>query len=303
MKIFNLIWLLAICCLFAKAHSEDEANEKIRFTDCWNYGKNRSIHPAPVFGSANEENLSSKDCGRLNGPENNRMTPWSVYIKETDSPGRYTDHGVLVSDQTIICDSWCIGLYKSFKLGKAISVFGGDCGGQECAKDRGLLQQKVLDAKEVKLELGRFYTESFIVFRIEKVELTPNFQPVCLWNGNNQNDVNQTFYSHDVIKKGVLKKMDFLPEKTCYEDDKIEKGDCDLYGNSIICSSNPPHFYVPNYLYVERAGRFYLRALWADRKPDTLTWLDLLPFTNQIVTASADLSVMPEIAQGKNKTV
>ncbi|XP_059488224.1 enteropeptidase-like [Neocloeon triangulifer] len=204
----------------------------------------------------------------------------------------------LVSDKTIISD-YGYYLHDAHKEGKEIKIYAGKCEDendeQNCFGKRGLSQnKKVLNIKKLELKHGRFYSEMFFVWQIEKLDLTPNLQPACLWNWDNTNDELENYYASD-YEQG-RRKLDFLPEQRCYGEERIEKRECDLYGNA-ICTS----FDLSKYLFIEREKRFYLRAMRAADSGSATTWLDLLPFLNEITSASVDLASMPKIPKAKSK--
>ncbi|XP_059480320.1 uncharacterized protein LOC132199538 [Neocloeon triangulifer] len=290
MEIGSWIWIFAVCTFSASAQTWEEKIEKINSTDCWNYGTNRSIFEAPGVQNFN-------DCGRWN--ESHGNPPWVVFLKTVDD--RW-DYGVLVSDKTIIT-YYGYYLHKAHKEGEKIELYAGKCEDeddndkQKCFEEKGLLQnKKILDLKKVKLKHGRFYSKMIFVCQIEKLDLTPNLQPACLWNWDNRNDEHEHFYG---INNWHRRKLDFLPEQRCYSEEKIEKRICDLYGNSICTSKN----WTP-YLFIEREKRFYLRAMRtapSHRTTRASTWQDLLPFFSEITSASVDLSSMPKIPKAKSK--
>ncbi|XP_059488098.1 uncharacterized protein LOC132203944 [Neocloeon triangulifer] len=290
MEIGSWIWIFAVCTFSASAQTSYEKWEEINFADCWNYGKNRSIFEAPGVQNFN-------DCGRWN---QSGIAPWIVFLR---TGGVFLGYGVLVSDKTVISRFSYYGYYlhDAHKEGKEIKIYAGKCEDendeQNCFGKRGLSQnKKVLNIKEVELKHGRFYSEMIFVLRIDKVDLTPSLQPACLWNWDNRNDQHEHFYTYDRWDD-KMRKVDFLPVQTCYGEKKIEKWICDLYGNT-ICTSRGDD---ARYLFIEREKRFYLRALVAIHSESTLTWFDLLPFLNEITSASVDLASMPKIPKAKSK--
>ncbi|XP_059487353.1 uncharacterized protein LOC132203536 [Neocloeon triangulifer] len=303
------IWLVALCTFFApisaKLSEEEwsEARKKINLTDCWNYGKNL-FFPAPVFSLTDGENLSFKDCGRWDLSEESQTPPWHLYFKFNDA---FHGWGVLLSDQTFVMNYESDALYNSFKNRAEIKLFGGECVDEEdeetCLKKRGLLSQKLLGVKKVEVRHGRYFSKTITVWRIEKVTLTPSLQPACLWNRDNQDNSNQTIFNFDGQARGpMFQKSDFVPEETCYRRSNIDKWECDLYGKSICSSSLIKKVDWPSYLFIERDGRFYLRAVGPSIFYEPVKWLDLLPATKQIVSASVDLGLMPEIPRLKTRT-
>ncbi|XP_059488773.1 transmembrane protease serine 2-like [Neocloeon triangulifer] len=290
MEIGSWIWIFAVCTFSASAQTWEESMQKIYSTDCWNYGKNRSIFEAPGVQNFN-------DCGRWN---RRGTAPWVVYLEKD-----YGDkvEGVLVSDTTIISYSWLF-LYDAYKEGKEIKIYAGKCedenDGQKCYWKIGLLQnKKLLNVKKVELKHGRFFSETIYVWQIEKLDLTPNLQPACLWNWDNRNDQHEHFYSYGRWPDG-RQKVDFLPEQRCYSEDQIEKRECDLYGNT-ICTLPIDVSERSHCLFIEREERFYLRAVGFDYSSSAVSWLDLLPFLNEITSASVDLASMPKIPKTKSK--
>ncbi|XP_059488113.1 uncharacterized protein LOC132203952 [Neocloeon triangulifer] len=273
------IWLLCTASCFAFAISPTYA-EKINRSDCWNYGKNKSF-VAPVF-SLDDENLSAKDCGKWDRNNEDEIAPWVAYIF-----GKSSCEGLILSEQTIISHNFCHLQHRDFTQGKELKIFSGECVGENCHRGRGLLSQKVLDVKKVKIEAGNFYHTFVYVWKAEKLRFTPSLKPVCLWNKNSQIDVKDNFYYLDNL--GKLNSSQILAEDRCYGD-KFERYQCDLYGNS-ICT---PKSGLSYFLLINRDGRFYFRGLADNVYPSAmLVWLDLLPFTRQIVSASNDLKVLP----------
>ncbi|XP_059488099.1 uncharacterized protein LOC132203945 [Neocloeon triangulifer] len=277
MEIGSWIWFFAVCTYFSSAQTRPQGwDERINLTDCWNHRRNRSI-----FEASGVQNFN--DCGRWNKSGN---PPWIVYLRTYD--GEW-DYGVLVSDKTIISEyGWPDEFITAQKEGKGIQIYAGECededDAQKCFFQRGLLQnKKVLHVKKVELKHGGFYSKTINVLRIDKVDLRPNLQPACLWNWDNTNDEHETFY---VVSDwhSEQKKLDFLTEQKCYKEEKIYKFECDLYGNSICTSRNA----FSHYLLIERDQRFYLRAIEANSTNSTSTWVDLLPFFNQITSASVN---------------
>ncbi|XP_059488350.1 serine protease persephone-like [Neocloeon triangulifer] len=291
MEIGSWIWIFALCTFSAFAQTWDvETRQKINSIACWNYGKNRSIIEAPGVQNFN-------DCGRWNQSRGNPPWDWDVFLRTKDGDW---DYGVLLSDKTIIFFDW-YSLYRAHKEGKEIKIYAGKCEDkndeQKCFGKRGLLQnKKILNIKMVELKYGRFYSEMIFVCQIEKLELTSNLQPACLWNWGNTNDEHENYYA-SYLHVNRIRKSYFLPEQRCYGEERIEKRECDLYGNSICTSRNDwsPH------LFIEREKRFYLRALRAAPSRGTTAWVDLLPFLNEITSASVDLASMPKIPKTKSK--
>ncbi|XP_059487354.1 uncharacterized protein LOC132203537 [Neocloeon triangulifer] len=303
------IWLVALCSFFAPTSSKlskeewNEARKKINITDCWNYERNFYFQ-APVFSLTDGENLSFKDCGRWELNEESQTPPWHVYFKFYNA---FHGWGVLLSDQTFIMNYESEALFNSFKNGVDIKLFGGDCVDEDddetCLKKRGLLTQKLLGGKKVEVRHGTYFSKTITVWRIEKVKLTQSLKPVCLWNRDNQNDDDQIIFNFDGQARGpMFKKADFVPEERCYRRKQIDKWECDLYGKSICSASLIKKVDWPSYLFIEREGRFYLRAVGPSIFYEPVKWLDLLPATSQIVSASVDLALMPEIPRLKTRT-
>ncbi|XP_059470857.1 uncharacterized protein LOC132193919 [Neocloeon triangulifer] len=279
------IWIAAVLCTLS-ASAQSWRDKELNFTECWNYGKNKSVFEAPVFSLA-EDNLSFDGCGTWNRSDgNNKTTPWTVFL--VDPEGSYQE-SVLLSDQTIISEA-------GFNKRKDSKIFGGACVNQTdtatCFEGRGLLSQKVLEVTKVEGKHGRFFTTTVLIWRIEKVQFSPTLQPVCLWNGDNQNDEHEIFYDNL-----------FAPEAKCYSYRTIQERECDLYGNSICTGREGNQL---EYLYNERDGRFFLRAIWYfsehNGKRFVLVLTDLLPFMSQIVAATVDLAWVPKTPESKTKT-
>ncbi|XP_059474270.1 uncharacterized protein LOC132195960 [Neocloeon triangulifer] len=281
MEIRSWIWIFAICTFSGAAESEENPWAEINSTDCWNYGRNRSIFEAPGVQNWN-------DCGRWN---ESGIAPWIVVLRTADD-GDFV-RSVLVSDQTIISFGWRDTLNAELKSGKEIKFYAGQCedekDGQKCFWKRSLQSKKVLDVKKVNVKYGSFFHGPIFVWRIEKVEFTPSLQPACLWNKDNKKDEQENFHFYDYLNE-TMGKLNYLPEHDCYSEKKIRKMYCDLYGNS-ICTSRPGLNWTQQlYLFVGRGGRFYLRALLASLIDDIAhKWLDLLPWTNEITSAAVDL--------------
>ncbi|XP_059488785.1 transmembrane protease serine 11C-like [Neocloeon triangulifer] len=303
------IFILAICSYRSSAQQmRVEKFVKIKMKYCWNYEKRTSIFETPVFSYAGNDNLSFNNCGRWEQTKAGSNPPWDVFLVAVIDERLRKLYGALVSDQTIISDgsTWDAGHFKAIERKEQVKIYGGECrersDGNSCFIKRGLTNLKMLDVKEVELKHGEFYSKSLLVIRIERVEFKPSLQPICLWNRGNQDDTSQNFYSQDIWNY-KLKKVDFLPEQRCFYSgpgSEIQKQYCDAYSNSICTSRSWVDEKI--FLYIERLDRFYLRAFnpflsGASTEP----WVDLLPFTNQIVSASADLAAMPKIPDLKRK--
>ncbi|XP_059470709.1 uncharacterized protein LOC132193820 [Neocloeon triangulifer] len=294
------ILLLAICCSF----SAFARSKKITLNECWNYGKNASIPPgrSPVFRFGDTENLSFEDCGRLSNPrDSNKFPPWRVYLRIEGKS--YVYNADLISDQTLIIPSTeSTQLLYEFEEGKNIQILAGDCTNkndqEKCFAGRGLISQKLLDFKVVQFNYGMSIFQIH-VWRTEKLKLAPSLRPVCLWNRDKSIDAEQTFYLDSYYDVNGMTKASVLPEATCYTDSgrNISEWECNLYGNAICTQPSSSTM-----LYVERNNRFYVRAsvpfTYGTR---TQLWHDILPFTNQIVLASQDLAVFPQIPEPKPK--
>ncbi|XP_059483767.1 transmembrane protease serine 11D-like [Neocloeon triangulifer] len=302
MEFSDWILFFAICVFSASSHYSTEEHRfeallKINSFDCWNNGKNKYMFPAPEFTVGDEENLSFNDCGRWNNSKIDRIAPWTVFI----TFGNGYLPSILISDQTVL--SYRIDpFYNAVAKGKKLKVFGGGCADKRdlvnCFHRRGLLSQKVLDFKEVFVQNGQFFRESIYIWRIEKVKLTPKLQPACLWNQDNQNDDLEYFYS-DNWRLQAITQADFLAENSCYNERRVEKWRCDLYGNSICTSASSQ--LGSEYLFIRREDRSYLRAIYVYDSEFTMTWFDLLPYTNEIVSASFNLAAMPVIPDLKSR--
>ncbi|XP_059488187.1 uncharacterized protein LOC132204003 [Neocloeon triangulifer] len=285
------IWLLTIFAFGSAARfTSDKSEKKINKTDCWNYGKNKSEFAAPVF-SFDEGNLSFDGCGKWARKNDSAdKAPWLVRIG-----ARSVCQGLILSQQTIISSMLyepnCRREHEAFTEGKETKIFSGKCVGdrygENCYRGNGLLGQKLLEVKQVKMEIGSYYLNNYVyVWKVERLRFTPSLQPVCLWNRDNRNDEEENYFILD-IWRNIFKSSNIWPEEHCYKE-RIRKSECDLYGNSICTPKNKPE---EEYLLINLEGRFYLRGLQVKRAQDFSIWLDLLPFMRQIVSASVDLAL------------
>ncbi|XP_059470912.1 uncharacterized protein LOC132193947 [Neocloeon triangulifer] len=245
------IWIIFVCILFASSQAEDENEEEVqrperkwdsinKTSECPNHGKNKTVFATPAF-NLDEQNLSHNDCGKWDKKE---TPPWAAFV------GPNNCEALILSQRIFISLLWsCKREYESFKTGNEVKVFAGECTtkhyDKNCHRGHGpaLLPQKVLDMKEVTIDIGRFYSRSFYLLHVERLRFTPNLQPACLWNSGNTNDADQQFYYSDFLEstKGKLRRANWLPEEICYGE-TIEREICDLYGNS-ICTSNTTWVY------------------------------------------------------------
>ncbi|XP_059473801.1 uncharacterized protein LOC132195667 isoform X2 [Neocloeon triangulifer] len=326
-KVVSYLWMLA-CILIATAGARDfdwneAANEELSFTDCWTRSNpsKKSGFPKPVF-NFEKENLSFKGCGNWYGKNDGKLAPWHVLLYRRFCPG------VVLSDRTIITTNGnrCAYVLETFKeTQEKITIFGGECADKRnedtCYMFRGLLRQRVIifpnhthmvlfanlseviDVKKVVINIGSFYSQSIYLWEVDiSLKFTPSLQPACLWNSGNENDhVTEKFYHTNVkvVKPNSRLSSDFLQEEKCFEDSTVKKWQCDLYGNS-ICTDFGSKITTNrgSFLFIERRGRFYLRAsigMANEINNDILAWLDLVPYLRRIVAASANLAMMPEI--------
>ncbi|XP_059488182.1 uncharacterized protein LOC132204000 isoform X2 [Neocloeon triangulifer] len=304
-NLIGWIWLLTFPA-FGYAVIVGANLEKIKMTDCWNYGKHKSLIAAPVF-SFDDENLSTKDCGKWDRNNEDDIAPWLVFLHSGSSFGC---PGLILSERTVITPK-CTTEYSAFvKRDEIIQMFSGECvqNGDNCFGRRGLQSKKVLDAKIVKIELGSYFVEEFFVWKVEKLSFNPSLKPVCLWGHDNQNNAQDIWYHFNM--EGKLIMADILPEGRCYGN-TMQSWECELYGNAIctIVSSAASAFHRRRgaaigtfFTLINRGGRFYLRGILNLRRIESAArWLDVLPFTWKIVSASTNLAVFPQIPDLKKR--
>ncbi|XP_059487703.1 CLIP domain-containing serine protease B8-like isoform X2 [Neocloeon triangulifer] len=123
---------------------------------------------------------------------------------------------------------------------------------------------------------------------------------VSIYGGERCFERDNCRFNHRLItqKTGHSIDVNINPEENCYLG-TVTKGECDLYGNSLCTKGLNSGFY----LVINRDDRFYLRGMlynWTSNK-EFKQWVDLLPFTSQIVSASAGLAMLPHIPAPKEK--
>ncbi|XP_059486551.1 coagulation factor VII-like isoform X2 [Neocloeon triangulifer] len=158
MEIEAVAWisLLVFCMYFASSAANirnEESHEVLKFADCQNYARNKSALSAPVFSVVDGENLSFKECGLWNRSADNPISPWIVYLRD-DGSIKNAGHayGVILSDQTILTVE-LKKMYRAFKDGNKISIFGGKCfDAEKCFEGRGLLRQKGLEITKTEFQ-------------------------------------------------------------------------------------------------------------------------------------------------------
>ncbi|XP_059474414.1 uncharacterized protein LOC132196046 isoform X2 [Neocloeon triangulifer] len=290
-------------------------NEEVSFDDWWNtWRKEAPVFTTPVFNTSDGENLSFKECGIWENDKDRPMYQYYVFISDACT-------GLILSERTIITRpvdanyGRCNEVHKEFVVRRderneemAINVYGGECADKgnigTCRAGKGLLSQKVRDVKRLRMSKKNFQTQYFVLmWLVDKMIFTPSLRPVCLWNGDNQNDRAQEFYVLDGSSM-TLRQTVVLPMKQCYKNIKI--GLLDPYRNAnAMCTTISGDFGYIDYLFIKKGGRVYLRAslenIFLDEYTDLFTWFDLLPSMRRIVHESADLAMMPQISNLKKR--
>ncbi|XP_059486850.1 coagulation factor X-like isoform X2 [Neocloeon triangulifer] len=244
---------------------------------------NEKSAPTPVFRTNQEENLSFGNCGNW---FEGQTPPWVVYVVINGK----INEGVLLSAQTIVL----LGQTKSsdFDNEKEIAIFGGECLNINCFKDRGFLRLVNTEDANFKVIPVASIFFAITIWTVEpKLHLTPNLQPVCLWNRQNQFDSTQQFYYYDsnmTLPNRTVELVN-LPGGICPNAGNAE---CYLYGKA-SCSSTQTED-SEHFVYHTKGGRSFLRAAVAYG-----VWIDFTPVIRSIVSASADLAMMPEIPNAK----
>ncbi|XP_059476309.1 uncharacterized protein LOC132197201 [Neocloeon triangulifer] len=294
-----LFTILNLCSMFA-LHDFNDTPEKNNLTKCWSYERSKPFYHTPVFRvkSYDEENLSFKNCGRWNLRDHDTIPPWQLYLAD-DANGC---HVALVSDRIIISNFFCDTIRdKYLNKSNEIQIFGGECSpGESCKLNRGLLSQKVRKLTDVKVSHGKFFENSIQVWEVDRIRFSDSLMPICLWNQNNLDDWRQNFSLPEYLTGNYGGDVNYVPEEKCYLG-SIKDEECDLYGKS-ICTQGKV---IGAHLMIYRNGRFFLRGVLNNApKVDGLwliRWLDLLPFTRKIVSATPGLVMLPKIPKPKPK--
>ncbi|XP_059473385.1 uncharacterized protein LOC132195426 isoform X2 [Neocloeon triangulifer] len=292
-------------------YQENSHDLKINLTECWNYQKSKPLYPAPVFRAHKmKENLSFKDCGEWKSKKG--IAPWQIVIRKQNRLNRGCE-GLLISKKTIIFYSQAFHCYWIFNTTDdvdEIMLYGGECIDEKrenCFRRRNLLSKEVpfitdfqeLELEEVHQQNGSLSKAAIIIISVKGVEFSDTLKPICLWNRDNQHDLNSTYiFKQQTDMVGIATKTNIKSEENCFEK-IITKLDCDIYGKTICTSYFQP--YVGVFLIIEREKRHFLRGLRFKFLPDKqhLQWIDLLPLMEKIVFAAADVAILKKTSELK----
>ncbi|XP_059487321.1 phenoloxidase-activating enzyme-like [Neocloeon triangulifer] len=305
LEVGTLVFLLMSYFCSARLQRFDPEKE-VNISKCWAPGKfnKPAVIPAPVF-RVDENNLSFEGCGqwKYSSDAGKNIPPWSITLKVMYS-NAYC-RGVVVSDRTIISFDYSYAVYEKMNDGEIVSLHKGACANKkdknECFWDQALLQRKVLSVKKVETNLfAEKYSLPLFVWTVEKLELSDILRPVCLWNGDNQNDQSLIYYANNLFEEN-LKRVELLALEECLPD-KTALGKCGLYRQAICLSGFSRLAYMVQLL-VKSNERFYLRGMFANflTQGSNIVAIDLLPKTVEIVEASSGLTVMRPVPQPKTK--
>ncbi|XP_059483384.1 uncharacterized protein LOC132201321 [Neocloeon triangulifer] len=292
---------VATFLLFALFSHDPALSNRIKTTDCPDFGKARPLAAAPIFTN-DDSNLSFEHCGEAS---ENAKSPWhiSFFARNFGFVGDSVCSGALVSEKTVISSDTsvdCSMVHDEFVTGSnRVRVFGGaTCtGGENCFNGRQSLGQHQKVANVTVLKINGF-TSVYVWTLKNKVTVSEFLKPICLWNRNNlpESLLQSKFYQ--VSPSGDLKEVQKVRDEEGHLSTQIDVSECKNLNHTIRTTSFGAD---SSYLIVRRDNRFYVRGAFSTSSSDYTIWYDLLPQTAQIVAASTDLIGMPPIPKTKRK--
>ncbi|XP_065346390.1 uncharacterized protein LOC135943668 [Cloeon dipterum] len=278
----------------------------VNVTDCPDYGKPKPSIKAPVF-SREPENLSFRDCGVWQSESSEEKAPWHVVLETSE---RVDCGGILISEKTILATHRCKEVYKEFKKGNRVRIYGGPCETQDdlstChrfqffdkGRGSGLLNQKVLDAHLINM-VGMPY---LYVWNVENLNLSDSLKPVCLWNEDSSRDGELQFSKEDSY--GFVGNLSgYTDTEKCFSSESLVPNLlCGVY-NRLICLNKSLHSWSKKFLLIRDGGRYYVRGAegFKGENSSRVAWLDLLLDIKTIASYSTDIAAMPAIPETKKK--
>ncbi|XP_059483385.1 uncharacterized protein LOC132201322 [Neocloeon triangulifer] len=281
-----------------------QANSLMNTTDCTNM--KRANLKLPVFSTDGDENLSFPRCGEWI-PKAETKPPWAANIV-TSIQKRAGCECVILTDKTLISRHSafaCDYAYEDFKSGREISVYRGNlcnpinfpsCGRK--SNERMLLSNRVTAA--TLLFNDERHSSSYYVWTIEKITFSDMVKPICLWNSF-QEPSSQIDIFNQAVNDDAFSETRILSAKECFGDE-IEAEQCKEL-DKITCATTALQSSHYGFLVARKTDRFYLLSgdFKIDYSRNVVRWFRIGDDIPQMVFASSDLGLMPEIPRPKKK--